>query len=197
MSDNEPRSEPAQPAATPDDAQRAEAEPYAAPEQIAPAAPEPYAAPKSAFGSEPGAAAQPSPASGTAPEREPGAASEPAPEPSPPLSPSATADAAPEAPVPPPPYYPAGPHYWPSVQARTNAFAVAALVVGIVGLCFCFGILGMIFGYIARRQIAETGERGAGLATAGIVLGWIAAALVALRIIAIFAAGSGSSYGYY
>jgi hypothetical protein len=77
----------------------------------------------------------------------------------------------------------------------TNGFAVAALVVGIVGLCLCFGFLGVIFGHIARRQIEETGQAGAGLATAGIVLGWIAVAWIVLRFI-ILAGVESTSYGY-
>jgi hypothetical protein len=34
-------------------------------------------------------------------------------------------------------------------------------------------ILALVFGYIAKRQIAERNESGGGMATAGIVLGWI------------------------
>jgi len=64
-----------------------------------------------------------------------------------------------------PPPRPSGP--------GTNGFAVAALILGIVGLCGCIGILGIVFGVIARDQIAITGESGQGMAIAGIVLGCI------------------------
>jgi hypothetical protein len=99
--------------------------------------------------------------------------------------------------VPPPPYDPYAappPYYWQPPKPGTNGFAVAALVVGIVGLCFCFGFLGIIFGNVARRQIDETGQAGAGMATAGIVLGWIAVAWIALRILLVF--GVGASTGF-
>jgi len=51
--------------------------------------------------------------------------------------------------------------------------------------------VGLVFGNIARRQIEETGQAGAGLATAGIVLGWIAVALIVVRVFAIAGAGAG------
>jgi hypothetical protein len=57
------------------------------------------------------------------------------------------------------------------------------MVCGIVGVCSPVGILGIIFGNIAKRQIRETGEGGDGLATAGIVCGWIGAAATVLLII--------------
>jgi hypothetical protein len=114
-----------------------------------------------------------------------------------PYAASATAAPAPDADLPPhegpvaPPMYP----YWGPPKPGTNGYAVAALVVGIVGLCLCFGLLGIVFGHIARRQIEETGQAGAGLATAGIVLGWIAVAWIVLRAIIITGVGT-TSYGY-
>lgn len=44
--------------------------------------------------------------------------------------------------------------------------AVLALV-----FVFVFSPLGVVFGVLGRRQIARTGERGKGLATAGLILG--------------------------
>jgi hypothetical protein len=41
-------------------------------------------------------------------------------------------------------------------------------------------IAGIVTGYVAKRQIRETGEEGSGLATAGVVLGWVHLALVVL-----------------
>ncbi|WP_051393556.1 DUF4190 domain-containing protein [Glycomyces arizonensis] len=61
--------------------------------------------------------------------------------------------------------------------------AIAAMVVGIVGACNPIGILGLIFGTIARRQIRETGEQGDGFAVTGIVLGWIGVASVVFWIL--------------
>lgn len=140
---------------------------------------------------------------------EPRPASDPDPEPVPdPAEASAEPDPKPlggDAPPPPyspyaaspPPYdpyaVPPPPYYWQPPKPGTNGFAVAAMVVGIVGLCFCFGFLGIIFGNIARRQIEETGQAGTGMATAGIVLGWIAVGWIALRILLI-AAGASSGF---
>jgi hypothetical protein len=72
--------------------------------------------------------------------------------------------------VPPPPPYPPSPG-----GAQTNGFAVASLVLGIVGFACCVAwILALVFGYQGRKQIDQSSGRqtGRGLATAGIVLGW-------------------------
>jgi hypothetical protein len=61
--------------------------------------------------------------------------------------------------------------------------AIAAMVCGIVGVCSILGVLGIIFGTIAKRQIRETGEGGDGMATAGIVCGWIGCAATIFWII--------------
>jgi hypothetical protein len=64
--------------------------------------------------------------------------------------------------------------------ASTNGFAVAALVLGIVGGCTCFGwILALVFGYLGKSQIDASGgmQEGRGMAIAGIVLGWVWGAL--------------------
>ncbi|WP_237111761.1 DUF4190 domain-containing protein [Nocardioides sp. WS12] len=66
---------------------------------------------------------------------------------------------------------------------RTNTFAILALVFGLLG-----GLLAIPLGHIARSQIRRTGEGGAGMATAGLVLGYLAlvlwAALVTFLVIA-------------
>ena len=58
---------------------------------------------------------------------------------------------------------------------RSNGFAIAALVCGLVGL-FLFGVvlgvLALIFGIIGLRR-ANAGASGRGMAIAGIVLGVI------------------------
>lgn len=65
----------------------------------------------------------------------------------------------------------------------TNVFAILALVFGIGG-----GVLGIVFGHIARAQIRRSNERGWGLATAGLVLGYIGlAATVGVIIVYIVA----------
>lgn len=53
--------------------------------------------------------------------------------------------------------------------ATTNGFAIASLCCGLLG----FSLLAVIFGHVARSQIARFGQSGSGLATAGLVLGYI------------------------
>jgi hypothetical protein len=67
----------------------------------------------------------------------------------------------------------------------TNGFAIASLVCAIVlaVVPFLGGGLGVIFGIIGTRQCARNGERGKGLAIAGIVIGAIAIAFWILGII--------------
>ena len=70
----------------------------------------------------------------------------------------------------------------PALRPTVNGFAVAALVLGL--FCWCGsipGILAVIFGYVALGQIArsEGRQKGRGFAIAGIVLGWIAVAVLA------------------
>ena len=70
---------------------------------------------------------------------------------------------------------------------RTNSLAVASLVFGIMSwlLCpFLGGLLAVILGHTARGQIQRTGEGGGGMATAGLVLGYLH--LVAIVLITIF-----------
>ncbi|WP_165969182.1 DUF4190 domain-containing protein [Actinomadura sp. KC06] len=62
----------------------------------------------------------------------------------------------------------------PSYEGKTNGAAIAAFVTGLLG---CFGVLGIIFGIVALKQIGERGGKGRGLAIAGIILSclWIVA----------------------
>ncbi len=50
----------------------------------------------------------------------------------------------------------------------TNGTAIAALIFSLV-----FAPIGVVLGYVARRQIKRTGEGGRGLATAALIIGWI------------------------
>ena len=67
----------------------------------------------------------------------------------------------------------------------TNGLAVASLACGVAQ--FAFGPLAtipaIVLGHMARSQIKRTGEQGAGLALAGLVLGWAAAILGVLFIL--------------
>jgi len=71
-------------------------------------------------------------------------------------------------------------------RRSTNGFAIASFVLGILWLASIGSILAIVFGAIARRQNARTGEQGNGLALAGVILGVIGLALsVALLAIAV------------
>ncbi|MCB9390658.1 MAG: DUF4190 domain-containing protein [Acidimicrobiia bacterium] len=69
--------------------------------------------------------------------------------------------------------------------------AIASLVLGILWLYWIGSVLAIIFGYMARRQIAESGgrEQGGGLATAGIVLGWIGVGVLVFIFLAVVVGG--------
>jgi hypothetical protein len=73
----------------------------------------------------------------------------------------------------------------PGPTQGTNGFAVASLVLGILWLYWLGSVLALVFGYIARRQIAERQglQDGRGMATAGIVLGWIGVGFLALLLL--------------
>jgi uncharacterized membrane protein len=77
-------------------------------------------------------------------------------------------------PVPPPP-------------PKTNGLAIAALVCGTAQMFLwpLATIPAVVLGHVARHQIRRTGENGAGLALAGLILGWIGLAVAALAVIGI------------
>ncbi len=78
----------------------------------------------------------------------------------------------------------------PSDNRRTNTMAILALV-----FAFVFSPLAIVFGVVARKQIARTGEGGQGLATAGLVLGivFVLVSLVSfVALIALAGAGAGA-----
>lgn len=91
------------------------------------------------------------------------------------------------------PQYPNYPQYaWQPPNPTTNGMAIASLVLGILWLYWIGSVLAIIFGYMARRQIGESGgrEQGGGLATAGIVLGWIGVGILVFIFLAVVV-GSG------
>ncbi len=63
---------------------------------------------------------------------------------------------------------------------QTNGTAVASLVCGLVGALMFFpaAIAAIVCGHVARRQIAATGEKGSGMALAGLILGYLGMAVV-------------------
>ena len=74
--------------------------------------------------------------------------------------------------------------------------AIAALVAGIVGIvtCACLvpSILAIVFGVIAKKDIAESGgaKTGGGLAQAGFILGIVGVVLGIVNWIIVAATGS-------
>jgi hypothetical protein len=81
--------------------------------------------------------------------------------------------------------------------ARTNGFAIASLACGLGQ--FMFGPLAtipaIVFGHMARSQIKRTGEQGAGLALAGLILGWATVILVLVLIVVVGLAVSVGMHG--
>jgi hypothetical protein len=70
---------------------------------------------------------------------------------------------------PPPPGGPSG-----GYQNKTNTLAIVSLVAACIGLfCGIGSIVGIVLGFIARKQIRQTGENGDGIALAGIIVGGI------------------------
>jgi Domain of unknown function (DUF4190) len=64
--------------------------------------------------------------------------------------------------------YPAQQAVPPQQVRGTNVMSILSLV-----FAFVFAPLGIVFGHIAKKQMRRTGEGGSGLATAGLVLGYI------------------------
>lgn len=88
----------------------------------------------------------------------------------------------------PPPGY--GPPQW---GRPTNTLAILSLV-----MAFVFAPAGLVLGIVARRQIRRTGEDGAGLALAGIIVGGVVTGLFVLVIllwIAAFATLTSTGFG--
>jgi mannose/fructose/N-acetylgalactosamine-specific phosphotransferase system component IIC len=70
---------------------------------------------------------------------------------------------------------------------RTSGYAIASLILGIAGF-FVFpilpSILAVVFGHKARQEFRrDPAVGGDGLATAGIVLGWVGIALVGIGLL--------------
>lgn len=78
---------------------------------------------------------------------------------------------------------------------KTNGLATAALVCGLAQLLLGIltGIPAIILGHMARRQIRQTGEQGAGMAMAGLILGYVGLVLTVLFVILVIAALRSSS----
>jgi type IV secretory pathway VirB2 component (pilin) len=80
--------------------------------------------------------------------------------------------------------------------SKINGLAIASLACGLAQ--FVFGPLAtipaIVFGHVARHQIKRTREQGAGLALAGLILGW---ATVILAVVLILVVGLAMSAGMH
>ncbi len=101
----------------------------------------------------------------------------------------------------PAPGYPTAPGYAAAPVMPSSNEAIWSLVLGILSVT-CLGLLAgipaVILGTVAKRKIGESGGmiRGQGLATAGLVLGWVSigfSVVFFLFVILGAIAGSGSS----
>lgn len=88
--------------------------------------------------------------------------------------------------------YAAGPPY-PGAQQTTSGWAAASLVLGVLGSI----PLSVIFGIVALRRIRERGQKGRGMAIAGLVLSgvWLVLAVGIIGITAVTTATRSSSTG--
>jgi hypothetical protein len=100
-----------------------------------------------------------------------------------------------------PPMWPAPPVYQPPMS--TNSLARASMILGVAEF-FSMGLTAIpavICGHIAKREMRLTGQRGDGLATTGLVLGYMAiifwAVIIVLAVLgaAISIAGQGGPTG--
>ena len=75
-----------------------------------------------------------------------------------------------------------------------NGKAIASMVLGILGLLILYvigSILALVFGYMAKNEIEASngGQAGGGMATAGIVMGWVGIGLALLYLVLILVFG--------
>lgn len=75
---------------------------------------------------------------------------------------------------------------------RTNGYAVASMVLGIVWIYWIGSILALVFGYKARNEIDASGgaQSGRGMAVAGIVLGWVGLGVIGFFLLFLVAGRS-------
>lgn len=83
----------------------------------------------------------------------------------------------------PPPAYGYGGY----TQQKTNALSIVSMISSIVGFIWILPIIGsiagVIMGHISLTQIKRTGEKGRGMALAGLIVGYAGLALAVVGII--------------
>jgi Domain of unknown function (DUF4190)/Protein of unknown function (DUF2510) len=85
-----------------------------------------------------------------------------------------------------PPNVPQAPQFFSAPSMPTvSGFAIASLVLGILWIYWIGTVLALVFGYIALSQIKRSNgwKTGRGMAIAGVVLGYVGVAVLALVIV--------------
>jgi Domain of unknown function (DUF4190) len=94
---------------------------------------------------------------------------------------------------------PAPPGHLVAPVRDTNGSAVASVLLAVLWLAGVGSLLALVFGYRARREIKNSAgsQKGSGLATAGIILGWIGIAILLIAVAggAALVAGSAGNGG--
>ena len=73
-------------------------------------------------------------------------------------------------------------------STKTSTLAIVSLVTSILSFftfVFILSIVAIVTGKIAKRQIAGSSEGGAGMAKAGVIIGWISLVWGILGVIAL------------
>jgi hypothetical protein len=98
--------------------------------------------------------------------------------------PQAASDGAVAPPYGPPPTAPYG--YTPFATTQsTNGLSIASMVLGILWIYWIGSILAIIFGFVALSQIKQRNQGGKGMATTGLILGFIGVGLLVLVILVV------------
>jgi hypothetical protein len=69
-------------------------------------------------------------------------------------------------------------------QVPTSGLAIASMVLGILWIYWIGSIVALVLGYLALREIRQNPKaiEGRGMATAGVILGWVGVATLLLAI---------------
>lgn len=82
-----------------------------------------------------------------------------------------------------------GQQYGYTAPPKTNLLAILSLIASLVGFIMFLPVIGqiagVIMGHISLKQIKTTGERGHGMALAGLLIGYISLGLIVLFVIGI------------
>ncbi len=95
---------------------------------------------------------------------------------------------------------PAPPGHLVAPYRETNGSAIVSVLLGVLWFAWIGSVLALFFGYRARREIKNSAgrQKGSGLATVGIILGWIGIAILLAGVAAgvvLVASSAGSSGG--